>query len=150
VQTDSTGEHAPASGSSEATAHGSAEGIITRPSPYPVDDTVDRIEAVLRARGLTLFALVDHSGEAARVGLTLRPTKLLIFGSPTAGTPLMVASPLLALDLPLKALVWQDDAGQVLVSYNSTAYLAARHHIPDALLPAIAGIDALIAHALAH
>ncbi len=141
MQTDSTGEDAPASGS--------AEGIITKPSPYPVDVTVDRIEAALRARGLTLFALVDHSGEAARVGLTMRPTKLLIFGSPTAGTPLMVASPLLALDLPLKALVWQDAAGQALVSYNSTAYLAS-HHLPDTLLPNIAGIDALIANALAH
>ncbi len=142
MQTDSTGEVAP--------APGSAEGIITRPSPYPVDVTVDRVEAVLRARGLTLFALVDHSGEAARVGLTMRPTKLLIFGSPTSGTPLMVASPLLALDLPLKALVWQDAAGQILVSYNSTAYLASRHHLPDALLPNIAGIDALIANALAR
>jgi uncharacterized protein (DUF302 family) len=142
VQRDSTGDDAP--------APGSAEGIVTRPSPYPVDVTVERIEAVLRARGLTLFALVDHSGEAARVGLTMRPTKLLIFGSPTAGTPLMVASPLLAIDLPLKALVWQDAAGQALVSYNSTAYLALRHHIPDTLLPNIAGIDALIANALAH
>jgi uncharacterized protein (DUF302 family) len=113
VQTDSTGDAAPAAGA--------AAGIITRPSPYPVDVTVDRLEAGLRARGLTLFALVDHSGEAARVGLTMRTTKLLIFGSPTAGTPLMVASPLLALDLPLKALAWQDAAGQVLVSYNSTA-----------------------------
>jgi uncharacterized protein (DUF302 family) len=142
VQRDSTGDDAP--------APGSAEGIVTRPSPYPVDVTVERIEAVLRARGLTLFALVDHSGEAARVGLTMRPTKLLIFGSPTAGTPLMVASPLLAIDLPLKALVWQDAAGQALVGYNSTAYLALRHHIPDTLLPNIAGIDALIANALAH
>jgi uncharacterized protein (DUF302 family) len=133
-----------------ARASSSAEGVITRPSPYSVDDTVSRIEATLRARGLTLFALVDHSGEAERVGLTMRPTKLLIFGSPTAGTPLMIASPLLALDLPLKALVWQDAAGQVLVSYNSTAYLAARHHIPDTLLPNIAGIDVLIASALAH
>ena len=128
----------------------SAEGVVSKASPYSVDETVSRIEAVLRTRGLTLFALVDHSGEAARVGLSMRPTKLLIFGSPAAGTPLMVASPLLALDLPLKALVWQDDAGQVFVSYNATAYLAARHHLPDALLPNIAGIDALIAHALAQ
>jgi uncharacterized protein (DUF302 family) len=122
----STGDGAPASGA--------AEGIVTRPSHYSIDVTVGRIEGALRSRGLTLFALVDHSGEAACVGLTLRPTKLLIFGSPTAGTPLMVASPLLALDLPLKALVWQDDAGRVIVSYNSTAYLAARHQLPDALL----------------
>jgi uncharacterized protein (DUF302 family) len=139
MQMISTGDGAPASDS--------ADGIVTRPSPYSVDVTVDRIEEALRSRGLMLFALVDHSGEAARVGLTLRPTKLLIFGSPTAGTPLMVASPRLALDLPLKALVWQDDAGRVFVSYNSTAYLAARHHLPGALLPNIAGIEALLAHA---
>jgi uncharacterized protein (DUF302 family) len=107
---------------------------------------VARLEAALRAHNLTLFATLDHSGEAARVGLTLRPTKLLIFGSPTAGTPLMVASPLLALDLPLKALVWQDDAGQTLVSYIDPAYLAARHHIPDALQPNIAGIEPLVAN----
>jgi uncharacterized protein (DUF302 family) len=146
MQTDSTSEDAPAS----PAASGSAEGIITRPSPYSIDETVDRLEAALHARGLTLFALVDHSGEAARVGLTMQPTKLLIFGSPTAGTPLMVAAPLLALDLPLKALVWRDAAGQVLVSYNSTAYLAARHYLPDTLLPNIAGIETLIASVLAQ
>jgi uncharacterized protein (DUF302 family) len=122
-----------------------AEGIITVASPYTVDETVERLEAAIRARGLTLFATVDHSGEAARVGLTLRPTKLLIFGSPVAGTPLMVAAPLLALDLPLKALVWQDDTGRVRVSYNSPAYLGQRHHLPEALLPNIAGIEPLIA-----
>ena len=141
MQPDSSGEHTPASGP--------IEGIVSIPSPYSVDVTVDRIEAALRERGLTLFALVDHSGEAARVGMSMRPTKLLIFGSPAAGTPLMLASPLLALDLPLKALVWQDAAGQVLVSYNGTAYLATRHHLPETLLPNIAGIDALLAHALA-
>jgi uncharacterized protein (DUF302 family) len=140
MQPDSSGKYTPASDP--------VEGVVTIPSPYSVDVTVDRIEAALRERGLTLFVLVNHSGEAARVGLSMRPTKLLIFGSPAAGTPLMVASPLLALDLPLKALVWQDDSGQVLVSYNSTAYLAARHHLPDTLLPNIAGIDALLVHAL--
>jgi uncharacterized protein (DUF302 family) len=140
MQTQSGGQGAP--------SPPSPEGIITKPSPFPFDETVTRIEEVVRARGLTLFALVDHSGEAARVGLSMRPTKLLLFGSPAAGTPLMVTSPLLALDLPLKALVWQDDSAQVLVSYNSTAYLAARHHLPESLLPNIAGIDALIAHAL--
>lgn len=142
MQTDSTGDNGPAAGS--------AEGIITRLSPYSVDDSVARIEAALHSRGLTLFALVDHSGEAARVGLTMRPTKLLIFGSPTAGTPLMVAAPLLALDLPLKALVWQDAAGQVFVSYNSAAYLASRHHLPEALLPNIAGVEALLSRAVAQ
>lgn len=131
-----------------SSAPGTPEGSVTKPSPYSVDDTIERIEAALRSHNLALFALVDHSGEAARVGLSLRPTKLLIFGSPKAGTPLMAASPLLGLDLPLKALVWQDDAGQVFVSYNSTEYLAARHHIPDELLRNIAGIDPLLAGAL--
>jgi uncharacterized protein (DUF302 family) len=119
-------------------------GIVSRPSPYSVAETLDRLGSAIRAHGLTLFARIDHSGEAERVGLTMRPAKLLIFGSPTAGTPLMVASPLLALDLPLKALVWQDAAGQVWVSSNSTAYLAARHAVPNDLIPNIAGIDPLI------
>ena len=123
-------------------------GIVSLASNHSIDETVSKLTGILQSKGITLFALVDHSGEAARVGLSMRPTKLLIFGSPAAGTPLMVASPLLALDLPLKALVWQDDTGQVLVSYNTTAYLAMRHHLPDALLPNIAGIDALLAHAL--
>jgi uncharacterized protein (DUF302 family) len=120
------------------------EGIVTKASPYIVEETVDRLKAALASKGLTLFALIDHSGEAERAGLTMQPAKLLLFGSPRAGTPLMVASPLLALDLPLKALVWQDAGGRVLVSYNSTAYLAARHAIPSELLPNIAGIDPLI------
>jgi uncharacterized protein (DUF302 family) len=127
----------------------SVEGVVTVPSAYPFDETTDRIKAALSARGLTLFTQVDHSGEAAQVGLALQPTKLLIFGSPRAGTPLMVAVPLLALDLPLKALVWQDGE-RTFVSYNSTAYLAERYHLPDALLPNIAGIDALITSALAQ
>jgi uncharacterized protein (DUF302 family) len=150
MQTDATGDVAADSGAASSAAAEAATGIITKASPYSVDETVNRIEAVVRAHGLTLFALIDHSGEAARVGLTMQPTKLLIFGSPTAGTPLMVAAPLLALDLPLKALVWQDAAGQVLVSYNSTAYLARRHHLTDTLLPNIAGIDPLLANALAQ
>ena len=120
------------------------EGIVTKVSPYSVDETVDRLKAALASKGLTLFALIDHSGEAARAGLTLRPARLLLFGSPRAGTPLMVVSPLLALDLPLKALIWQDAGGHALVSYNSTMYLAARHAIPSELLPNIAGIDALV------
>lgn len=123
-------------------------GIVTKASRYSVSDTLQRLEATVRARGLTVFAVIDHSGEAERVGLTMPPAKLLIFGSPKAGTPLMVASPLLALDLPLKALVWQDGQEQVWVSYNSVAYLAERHSIPDDLVKNIAGIDALIGAAL--
>lgn len=125
-----------------------AEGIVSKASPYPVAETLARLEAAIQARGMRIFALVDHSGEAERAGLTMQPAKLLIFGAPKGGTPLMVASPLLALDLPLKALVWQDASGAVWVSYNNTSYLAARHHIPADLEHNIAGIDALIAATL--
>jgi uncharacterized protein (DUF302 family) len=151
--TDATGAGVPDTAVAPGAASEAPEadaGIITKASPYSVDETVARIEAVVRAQGLTRFALIDHSGEAARVGLTMQPAKLLIFGSPTAGTPLMVAAPLLALDLPLKALIWQDAAGLVLVSYNSTAYLARRHHLANAPLHSIAGIDPLLANALAQ
>jgi uncharacterized protein (DUF302 family) len=120
------------------------EGIVSQASPYPVEETLQRLEALVRSKGLTVFAHIDHSGEAARAGLTMQPAQVLIFGSPKAGTPLMVASPLLALDLPLKALVWQDQAGHVWVSYTSADYLARRYGIPGELLPNIAGIAALV------
>jgi uncharacterized protein (DUF302 family) len=123
-------------------------GIITKDSPYAsVSETLERLREAVRQKGLLTFAVVDHSGEAERVGLKMQETKLLIFGSPKTGTPLMVASPLLALDLPLKALVWDDD-GQVRVSYNATSYLAKRHDLPSELVKNIAGIDALIDGAL--
>lgn len=122
-------------------------GIIDRPSRHSVDETVDRLKDLLHAKGLTLFALVDHSGEAARVGMTMRPTKLLIFGSPKGGTPLMLAAPSVAIDLPLKVLVWEDDDAKVWVSYNSPAYLEARHGIPHDLLQNIAAVEALAAAA---
>jgi len=118
-------------------------GIIDKPSRHSVDETVDRLKDLLRARGLTLFALVDHGGEAAKVGLEMRPTKLVIFGSPKAGTPLMLAAPSVAIDLPLKILVWEDAQAKVWVSYNSPAYLEARHDIPHDLLENIAAVDAL-------
>ncbi len=124
------------------------EGIVSKPSAHTVDETVARIEQALASKGLTLFAVVDHSGAAQRVGLTMQPARLLIFGSPRAGTPLMVAAPLLALDLPLKALVWQDAAGQTWVSYLSPAWLAQRHSIPADLAPNIAGIEPLLASAI--
>ena len=127
---------------------GEEHGIVSLASPYPFAETLERVQQAIRAHGLTLFATIDHSGEAERAGLTMPPTKLLIFGSPAAGTPLMVASPLLALDLPLKALIWQDAAAHVWVSYNDPAYLAARHAIPADLAPNIAGIAPLIAGAL--
>jgi uncharacterized protein (DUF302 family) len=120
------------------------EGIVTKVSVYPVEETLRRLEALVQAKGLTVFAHVDHSGEAARAGLTMLPEHVLIFGSPTAGTPLMVASPLLALDLPLKALVWQDEAGSVWVSYTSPEYLARRYAVPGELVANIQGIAALV------
>ncbi len=122
----------------------SATGIIDVPSPYLVPETLARLEAVLKEKGLAIFARVDHSGEAAKVGMQMRPTQLLIFGSPRAGTPLMIASPTLAIDLPLKALAWEDERGQVWLSYNSPEYLQQRHAIPADLMKNIAGIGALV------
>src|SRR5207244_5136401 len=118
-------------------------GIITRPSHHSVDQAVERLQALLRAKGVTLFALVDHSGEAAKVGMKLPPTKLVIFGNPKAGTPLMLAAPSVAIDLPLKILVWEDAQGKVWLSYNSPLYLQQRHGLPEALLPNIAVVEAL-------
>ena len=122
-------------------------GIIDIPSPHPVDQTVDALTQTLAAKGVTLFALVDHSGEAAKVGMTMPPTKLLIFGSPKAGTPIMLAAPSAAIDLPLKILVREDTSGNVWVSYNSPAYLQQRHNIPQELLPNIAVVEGLVAAA---
>ncbi len=124
------------------------EGVVTKPSRYTIAETLGRLENVIGSKGLTIFARIDHSGEAERVGLRMQDAKLLIFGSPKAGTPLMIASPLLALDLPLKALVWKDKEGRVLVSYNSVAYLTHRYNLPVDLATNIAGIDALIESAL--
>jgi uncharacterized protein (DUF302 family) len=124
------------------------QGIVTKPSRHSVAETLEHLESVVRAKGLTIFAHIDHSGAAERAGIEMQPAQLLIFGSPVAGTPLMVASPLLALDLPLKTLIWQDREGRVWVSYNSTAYLANRHAIPPDLVKNIAGIDALVDSAL--
>jgi uncharacterized protein (DUF302 family) len=118
-------------------------GIITRPSRHSVAQTVETLTAVLRSKGVRLFALVDHSGEAAKVGMTMPPIKLLIFGNPKAGTPLMLAAPSVAIDLPLKILVWEDGQGRVWLSYNSPAYLMARHGVPKALLPNIAVVETL-------
>jgi uncharacterized protein (DUF302 family)/uncharacterized membrane protein YidH (DUF202 family) len=131
-----------ASGSSkEALAGG--KGIIDKPSRHSVDQTVEKLKTILQAKSVTLFALVDHSGEAEKVGMKMRPTKLLIFGSPKAGTPLMVAAPSIAIDLPLKILVWEDSQGKVWVSYNSTEYLKDRHGLPQELLQNIAVVEAL-------
>jgi uncharacterized protein (DUF302 family) len=120
-----------------------AKGIIETPSNHSVDQTVGRLKGILEAKGVTLFALVDHSGEAAKAGMTMRPTKLLIFGSPKAGTPLMLAAPSSAIDLPLKILVWEDNHGKVWVSYNSSEYLQERHDLPKELLQNIAVVETL-------
>jgi uncharacterized protein (DUF302 family) len=118
-------------------------GIITRPSRHSVAQTVETLTAVLRAKGVTLFALVDHTGEAAKVGMTMPPTKLLIFGNPKAGTALMLAAPSVAIDLPLKILVWEDGQGRVWLSYNSPAYLQERHGVPEALMANVAVVETL-------
>ena len=126
----------------------SAEGIVTRPSPFSVEETLARLQEAIHSRNLTLFAHIDHSGEARRVGLTMQEAHVLIFGNPKGGTPLMIASPLLALDLPLKVLVWQGEDDQIWVSSTSTAYLKVRYAIPQELIGNIAVVDALIEQAL--
>jgi len=118
-------------------------GIVTIQSRQSVDQIVRKVEEILQAKGVKLFALIDHSGEAEKAGMPMRPTKLLIFGSPKAGTPLMLASPSVAIDLPLKILVWEDADGSARISYNSSSYLQARHGLPAELLQNIAVLDAL-------
>jgi uncharacterized protein (DUF302 family) len=122
-------------------------GIVTIPSQHSVDETVHRVETILQTKQVKLFALIDHSGEAEKAGLPMRPTKLLIFGNPKAGTPLMLASPSSAIDLPLKILVSEDAQARVWISYNSPAYLQARHGLPGELMPNIAIVEALAAAA---
>jgi uncharacterized protein (DUF302 family) len=122
-------------------------GIIDIPSNHSVDQTVERLKSILQSKEVTLFALIDHSGEAEKVGMKMRPTKLLIFGSPKAGTHLMLAAPSIAIDLPLKVLVWEDGQGQVWLSYNSPEYLKDRHGLSQDLLPNIAVVGTLAAKA---
>src|SRR5215469_16359163 len=121
----------------------SANGIIDIPSRHSVQETVEKLKNILQTRGVALFALIDHSGEAEKVGLKMPATKLLIFGSPKAGTPLMLASPRLAIDLPLKILIWEDSRGKVWVSYNSPAYLQERYGLPRELIQNIAVVEML-------
>ena len=123
------------------------EGITTIPSNHSVDETVDRLKEILGSKGIAVFALIDHSGEAAKVGMKMPPTKVLIFGNPKAGTPLMLAAPGVALDLPLKILVSEDGQGKVSLSYNSAEYLKERYGLPPNLLPNIAVIETLAAKA---
>ena len=122
-------------------------GLVHKPSRHPVAAIVEKLKAILAAKGVTLFAVVDHDGEARKVGLAMRPTKLLIFGSPKAGTPVMLTAPSVAIDLPLKLLVWEDDQGRSWVSYNSPAFLQERHGVPTQHVPTLAVVEALAAAA---
>jgi uncharacterized protein (DUF302 family) len=124
----------------------STNGIINKSSKHSVDETLGKLQAILQVKGIAVFALVDHSGEAEKVGMKMRPTKLLIFGNPKGGTPLMLAAPSIAIDLPLKILVWQDDQGKVWVSYNSPEYLAERHGLPPNLTKNIGFMETLAAN----
>jgi uncharacterized protein (DUF302 family)/uncharacterized membrane protein YidH (DUF202 family) len=119
------------------------KGIIDQPSNHSVEQTVERLRNILQSKGVTLFALIDHSGEAEKVGMKMPPTKLLIFGSPKAGTPLMLAAPSIAIDLPLKILVWEDRGGKTRISYNSPEYLKERHGVSPELLQNIAVVETL-------
>ena len=125
------------------------EGIITKPSKYSVPETLHRLETILESKGIKIFALVDHSGEAEKAGLKMPPTQLLIFGNPKGGTPVMLAAPTAAIDLPWKALVWQDAGGQVWLSYNDAAYIQRRFGLSDDVMKPLAGLGAIIQQALA-
>jgi len=124
------------------------DGMIHLNSPHSVLETLERLETIVRAKEIPILAMIDHSGDAEKAGLKMEPTKLLIFGNAKAGTPLMIASPSVAIDLPLKALVWQDNDANVWVSYNSPNYLQQRHGIPDNLMQNIAGIGPICAEAV--
>jgi uncharacterized protein (DUF302 family) len=113
-------------------------------SPYSVPETLKRVESTLEEKGLTILCRIDHSGEAEKVGLKMHPTQLILFGSPRGGTPVMVASPTIAIDLPLKVLVWEDEGGKVWVSYNSPEYLQQRHNVPADLIKNIGGAGPLL------
>jgi|SRR5215471_4550638 len=125
-----------------------SNGLIRVASKYSFEQTVDRLQAVFREKGMQIFAVIDHSGEAEKVGLTMPPTKVVIFGSPRGGTPLMLAAPGLAIDLPLKVLVAEDENGSVTVAYNDPEYLRERHGVPPDLIKNLAGAGAVIAKAV--
>jgi len=126
----------------------STNGLLQIPSRYSVDETLNRLQSLFTEKGMKIFALIDHSGEAEKAGLKMRPTKVLLFGSPKGGTPLMVAAPSLAIDLPLKALVAEDETGKVSVTYNDPQYLQQRHNVPADLIKNLAGAGTLIAKAV--
>jgi uncharacterized protein (DUF302 family) len=124
-------------------------GIISKPSKYSVPETLHRLKTILESKSVKVFAVVDHSGEAEKAGLKMPPTQLLIFGNPKGGTPVMLAAPTAAIDLPLKALAWEDASGKVWLSYNDPAYIEQRFNLSDDVMKPLAGIGALIEQALA-
>ncbi len=123
-------------------------GMIHLNSPYSVSETLKRVESLLQEKGVTIFCRIDHSGEAEKAGMKMHPTQLLVFGSPKGGTPVMLASPTIAIDLPLKALIWEDAGGKVWVSYNSPKYLQKRHGVPDDLVKNVSVAGTLLALAI--
>jgi uncharacterized protein (DUF302 family) len=131
-------------------ADAAVDGLRILPTQHTVADVLRRVQSLARARGLTVFAQIDFSGDAERSGLALRPTGLVILGSPKAGTPLMVATPSVAIDLPLKILSWHDADGHTWVAYNEPAYVQARHRFPPELLQNIAALGALAQAAAAQ
>jgi len=126
------------------------QGVITKPSPYSVPETMDRLERVLASKGIKVFARIDQAAEAQQAGLTMLPMELLIFGNPRAGTPIMVAAPVSGLDLPLKALAWQDNAGAAWLSFNSPEYFRQRFDLSPDLVKAVSGLETLIDLAIAR
>jgi len=126
----------------------SADGVISKPSPYSVDETIRRLDEVVRGKGLTVFSRIDHRSGAREVGLDMQDEQVLIFGNPRAGTPLMVARPLVGLDLPLRMLVWRASDGRVWASYQDSAFIAKRYGLPDGLEKNVAGVAALVDAAL--
>jgi len=123
-------------------------GLANIPSKYSVPETLDKLESIVKKQGMTVFARINFSGDAEKVGLKMRPSQLLIFGNPKAGTPLMIASPTIAIDLPLKMLAWEDPNGRVWLSYNKPEYLKERHGLPDDLVKNISGIKVLVEKAV--
>jgi uncharacterized protein (DUF302 family) len=122
--------------------------VVTKPSKYSVSETIDRIERAVTAKGMKIFARIDHGGEAKHVGLEMRPTQLLIFGNPKGGTALMVARPTAAIDLPMKALAWEDKDGKVWLTYNSPELLKDRHGVPEELTSKLDPVGKLLEQAV--
>ena len=119
--------------------------MVHLPTNHSVEDILGKLQTILKTKGVPVFALVDHSGEAAKVGMEMRPTKLLIFGNPKGGTPLMLAAPTIAIDLPLKILIWEDGEGKTWITYNTAEYLTERHELPPNLAQNIAFLATLAA-----